>query len=82
VDGRVVAARPWSARDVVDGLGPAFAWTRVSALGVLVPSPAHAGWAERNPIAFGALASLEAVVRGWPVFRGLGDHVLIEGRRK
>jgi len=82
VEGRVVPARPFAASEVAAGLGPRFTWTGVSALGVLVPSPAHGAWAARNPMVFGALASLEAVVRSWPVLRGLGDHVLMEGRRR
>jgi hypothetical protein len=50
-------------------------------LGVLVPAPAHEAWARENPIAFGLLAAAERLVRSWPVLRGLGDHLLVEGRR-
>jgi hypothetical protein len=31
---------------------------------------------------FGLLASAEGLVRAWPLLRGLGDHVLLEGRRR
>lgn len=82
VGGRRIAARALTGREVREGLGPAFAWTSASALGVLVPPPAHDAWAERHPMTFGLLASAEGLVRGWPVLRGLGDHVLLEGRRR
>jgi hypothetical protein len=62
-------------------MGHGYTWDTRAALGVLVPAPAHEAWARRNPIAFGVLAAAERLVRSWPVFRGLGDHLLIEGRR-
>ena len=63
-------------------LGPAFEWSGGFALGVLVPGPGHAPWVSRNPQAFGFLAMLEGFVRGLPVLRELGDHVVLEGRRR
>lgn len=63
-------------------LGPAFAWRPTRALGVLVPDPHFAPWAERHPRAFAALGALEDAVRGWPLLRGLGDHLLFEGHRR
>jgi SAM-dependent methyltransferase len=63
-------------------LGDAFTWRRCFALGVLVPGPDHGAWAARHPIAFGALAAVEGVVRGWPVLRALGDHLVLEGVRR
>ena len=62
-------------------LGPGFAWTRAYALGVLVPSPEHGAWAQRHPMTFGVLAALERSVRGWPLLRHLGDHLVLEGVR-
>lgn len=62
--------------------GPGFAWSGGFALGVLVPGPAHAAWASRHPQLFGALVALEGRVRGWPLLRALGDHVVLEGRRR
>lgn len=62
-------------------LGPGFTWRRAYALGVLVPSPEHGGWAQRHPLAFGVLAALERTVRGWPLLRHLGDHLVLEGVR-
>jgi SAM-dependent methyltransferase len=63
-------------------LGPAFAWRRGFALGVLVPGPEHEAWVVRHPLMFGLLAALEGVVRAWPVLRGLGDHLVLEGVRR
>jgi ubiquinone/menaquinone biosynthesis C-methylase UbiE len=69
-------------RGLREALGGAFTWRRAFALGVLVPAPNHGAWAARHPIAFAALSALEAVVRGWPLLRGLGDHLVLEGVRR
>lgn len=63
-------------------LGAEFVWRPSRALGVLVPDPHFAPWLARHPRTFAALARLEDVVRGLPVLRGLGDHLLFEGRRR
>jgi SAM-dependent methyltransferase len=81
VAGVAVPCPPLSFRAFRDGMGHGYTWDTRAALGVLVPAPAHEAWARRNPIAFGVLAAAERLVRSWPVFRGLGDHLLIEGRR-
>jgi hypothetical protein len=62
-------------------LGPAFLWTDAFALGVVLPGPEHGAWAARYPQTFAALAAVEAVLRRWPILRGLGDHIVLEGRR-
>jgi SAM-dependent methyltransferase len=62
--------------------GDAFAWSGAAALGVLVPAPSHEAWVRLHPQAFGLLAALEGLVRGWPLLRSLGDHVLLEGERR
>lgn len=59
--------------------GDDFGWRAVSALGVLVPGPGHAPWVRDHPQAFGLLAALEGLVRGWPLLRSLGDHLVLEG---
>jgi SAM-dependent methyltransferase len=63
-------------------LGPAFAWHGGFALGLLVPPPDAAAWAQSHPQTFGVLAALEGLAGGWPLLRGLGDHVVLEGRRR
>jgi SAM-dependent methyltransferase len=62
--------------------GDAFAWTGAFALGVVLPGPEHAAWASRHPQRFGLLAAIEGRVRHWPLLRSLGDHVVVEGRRR
>jgi SAM-dependent methyltransferase len=62
--------------------GPEFAWRGGFALGVLLPSPRHAGWTGRHPQAFGLLAIAESLLRGWPGLRALGDHNVVEGVRR
>jgi hypothetical protein len=63
-------------------LGPEFEWSAGAALGVLLPGPEHAAWAARHPQAFALLAMAEGMLRGWPLLRALGDHNLLEGRRR
>jgi SAM-dependent methyltransferase len=82
VAGMPVPASYPSSREVRDLFGPAFEWRSGCALGVLVPGPGHAGWAQRNPQAFGLLAALEGIVRRWPLVRELGDHLVLEGARR
>jgi SAM-dependent methyltransferase len=81
--GDVPVATPCtSPREAREALGTAFEWHGGFALGVLLPGPAQAGFAARNPQAFGLLAMLESVCRGWPLLRALGDHNAIEGTRR
>jgi len=82
VGGLEVPTRALTPGELREALGPAFAWCDAFALGVLVPGPPQEGWIARHPIAFGVLAALEGVVRGWPGLRNLGDHVVVEGRRR
>jgi SAM-dependent methyltransferase len=63
-------------------LGPGFEWSGGFALGVVVPGPGHALWAWRHPQMFGGLALLEGFLRDLPIFRSLGDHVVLEGKRR
>jgi SAM-dependent methyltransferase len=63
-------------------LGDGLDWTDAYALGVLVPGPDHERWVADHPQAFGILAALERAVRRWPGLRQLGDHMVLEGRRK
>ena len=69
-------------RGLREAFGEAFAWRRAFALGVLLPAPNHGAWAARHAGAFAVLSALEAIVRGWPVLRGLGDHLVLEGIRR
>jgi len=63
-------------------LGDGLDWTDAYALGVLVPGPDHERWVADHPQAFGMLAAVERAVRRWPGLRQLGDHMVLEGRRK
>jgi SAM-dependent methyltransferase len=82
VGGRQIAVAYPRPAQVREALGPEFTWHGGFALGVVLPAPDAAAWAEAHPQAFGMLAALEGLVRGTPVLRGLGDHVVLEGRRR
>lgn len=62
--------------------GPEFSWHRTRALGLLIPSRPEGAWAERHALLLGALAAAEHVCGSWPVLRGLGERVLLEGVRR
>ncbi|HEX6738853.1 MAG TPA: class I SAM-dependent methyltransferase [Vicinamibacteria bacterium] len=82
VGGVALAVRHPGLAEARRQLGPAFEWSGAFALGVLVPGPEHGPWATRHPLAFGVLAAGERLVRGWPLLRGLGDHLVLEGARR
>jgi len=67
---------------IARAFGGEFVWSAAGALGVLVPGPSHARWVQQHPQTFGLLASLEGALRGWPLLRSLGDHLLLEGHRR
>jgi hypothetical protein len=62
--------------------GPAFSWARRQALGVVLRGPSSGAWALRRPVLFAVLAAAEDVVGTWPVLRGLGDQIVLEGVRR
>jgi hypothetical protein len=59
--------------------GARFEWSRSFALGVLVPPPGDT-WVRDHPQAFGVLAAAERSVRARPLFRALGERIVLEGR--
>lgn len=71
-----------SRREAQELLGSGFEWQDGFGLGVLLPAPAQAAWVAEHPQAFGVLAALEGLVRRWPLLRDLGDHLVLEGRRR
>jgi SAM-dependent methyltransferase len=82
VGGVPVSVRYPTLREVRDVMGSDFAWRDSFGLGVTVPAPEFPSWPVRHPGLLGVLAGLESVVRGWPILRGLGDHLVMEGVRR
>jgi hypothetical protein len=74
--------RPLGLREAGQRLGSDFTWRGGFGLGVLIPGESRQEWARGHPQAFGLLAALESVVRRWPLLRGLGDYIAIEGSRR
>lgn len=69
-------------REVRRLMGPDFVWHTSLALGMVLPSPEHSRWPMRHPGLFGLASAFEWFVRGWPILRGLGDHLVQEGARR
>jgi len=82
VGGVPLAVRYPTLREVRDLMGPDFVWHDSFGLGVMMPAPEFPAWPVRHPGLLGVLAGLESVVRRWPLLRGLGDHLVIEGARR
>jgi hypothetical protein len=71
-----------SAARVFADLGPAFSWTHVGALGLLVPGEERSEWAARYPQLFGALCAAEGALRSLPgLCRGGLESLLLGTRR-
>lgn len=56
---------------------PAFALRSITGVGVAVPPSYLEPWARRHPKVLRSLLRLDRIVRHWPGFRVLGDHVLL-----
>jgi SAM-dependent methyltransferase len=82
VGGVPLAVRYPTLREVRYLMGPDFVWRDSFGLGVMMPAPEFPAWPVRHPGLLGVLAGLESVVRRWPLLRGLGDHLVIEGARR
>jgi hypothetical protein len=65
-----------------EAFGAEFSWHRTHGVGVLVPARSSGTHVERHALSMGLLAAVEHVVGGWPVFRDLGDRILLEGVRR
>lgn len=76
-----VGGAPTSLRELREAFGPAFSWRGGFALGLLLPAPGQSGWVSERPQIFGLLAAGEALLRRWPVLRGLGAFAALEGVR-
>jgi hypothetical protein len=50
-------------------------------MGVFIPPPGDT-WVIGHPQAFGVLAAIERALRARPVFRALGERIVLEGRRR
>jgi SAM-dependent methyltransferase len=56
---------------------PFFRLTAMKGIGVLVPPSYVEGWAQRHRRVFRILEGFDRTVSQWPVFRIIGDHVLL-----
>jgi SAM-dependent methyltransferase len=61
---------------------PSFALRSWRGVGVAVPPSYLEHLARRYPMALLKLRAIDSVISGWPVFRALGDHVLLLLERK
>lgn len=62
--------------------GPEFSWHRVRAMGALLPSQAGRSWGERHDLLLYGVGTMEHLLGGWPIVRGLGERTLLEGVRR
>jgi ubiquinone/menaquinone biosynthesis C-methylase UbiE len=60
---------------------PAFKLKKYSGIGILVPPSYLEFWAKKHPGFLDFLQRIDAVVCNWPIFRVIGDHVLLQFER-
>jgi len=65
-----------------EGMGRAFRWRQARALGVLLTPGEGGEEAETSALVLAGLATLEHLIGTWPVVRGLGERILLEGERR
>jgi SAM-dependent methyltransferase len=82
VGGTPIPVRYPTLREVRRLMGSDCIWRDSFGLGVTLPAPEFPAWPLRHPGLLGVLAGLESVVRHWPILRGLGDHLVLEGLRR
>lgn len=68
-------------RDVRGAFAPSFVLERYEAVGLFVPPSYFEQWATNHRETLHRLDQLDSVFAQWPIFRNLGDHVLLEFRR-
>ncbi|HUH64216.1 MAG TPA: methyltransferase domain-containing protein [Terracidiphilus sp.] len=81
VGGQPITVHYRSLRSLLRSFGPEFRLRSVSGVGVAVPPSYMEDWACRHPSIFRACQSADRVVHRWPLFRVLGDHVLLHMER-
>jgi ubiquinone/menaquinone biosynthesis C-methylase UbiE len=56
---------------------PSFALRSYSGVGIAVPPSYMESWARKHPKILRALQQIDALISDWPIFRVVGDHVLL-----
>lgn len=63
---------------VRDAFAPWFRLEARRAIGLFVPPSYVEGWAKKNPKKLAKLEKMDRMCARWPIFRDIGDHVLLE----
>lgn len=69
-------------RQIRRAFSPWFRLHRVRAIGLFVPPSYVERWASAHPRILQKLENLDRSFAGWPMLRGIGDHVLLEFRKE
>jgi ubiquinone/menaquinone biosynthesis C-methylase UbiE len=78
LDGIDVTVRYPTIREMRRGFAPWFRVSSVRAVGLFVPPSYVESWAQKHRTILRVLEGIDRIFSAWPVFRGIGDHVLIE----
>ena len=82
VGGNSIAIRYRTITELRELFSPWFELESKVAVGLAIPPSYLEGWCRRHTFLFRALVRIDRVFRSWPIFRGLGDHVLLVFRRR
>lgn len=70
-----------SLRPLMRCFGPQFRLRSVTGIGVAVPPSYLEDWARSHPLTFRWCDAVDRLIRSWPLFRILGDHMLLHMER-
>jgi len=82
MNARTVWTRYYSPREFYRPFRRHFALAHFRGLCLFAPPPYLTAVRERHPAAYERLWRLDRRAAGWPLLRGMGDHFLIEMRRR
>lgn len=82
IDGKTIAVRYWTVRQIVEALGPGFRKLAVHGIGTAIPPSEVFDFIERRPGLLGHLSRWETRLASQPAFASLADHRLVILRRE
>jgi hypothetical protein len=66
-----------SPEDIQQAFSPEFRLISVTGVGITVPPSYMEGWVLKHPRLLQAFEAIDSTIRSWPLFRTLGDHMLL-----
>jgi ubiquinone/menaquinone biosynthesis C-methylase UbiE len=81
ISGRAIDVWYPSVANIRSAFFPWFQFVRLSGVGVAIPPSYVEAWVQEHPRIFSALREIDRWIRGLPLIRAMGDHMLLRFRR-